>query len=87
MPKVHKLTEALQQAGSGKKHALLGNGFSRACRNDIFAYDKLFERADFTNLSISALIAFDILDSSDFEVVMESLISAAKLVRVFAKIK
>lgn len=87
MPKVHKLAQALQLSGSGKKHVLLGNGFSRACRNDIFAYDKLFERADFTSLSKSARKAFDILDTTDFEVVMESLKAAAKLVRVYAKKK
>ena len=28
-----------------KVHVLLGNGFSRACREDIFAYGSLFERA------------------------------------------
>ena len=39
--------EALEAATDGKKHVLLGNGFSRALRNDIFAYDALFQRADF----------------------------------------
>jgi len=27
----------------GKKHLLLGNGFSIACKPDIFAYGSLFE--------------------------------------------
>lgn len=85
MPDVLQLQDALQQVGSNRKHLLLGNGFSRACRNDIFAYDKLFERADFSKLSASARKAFDVLDTTDFEVVMESMKAAAKLVRLYAK--
>jgi len=46
-----------------KRHLLLGNGFSIACRPDIFIYGKLFEQADFSNLSLSAKKAFDALDT------------------------
>ena len=35
----------------GHVHALLGNGFSRACRDDIFSYGALFDRADFEGLA------------------------------------
>jgi hypothetical protein len=38
---------------NGKPHVLLGNGFSIACRPDIFVYGKLFEQADFSKLSPS----------------------------------
>ena len=31
--------KALKKGTPGKMHLLLGNGFSRACRDDIFAYD------------------------------------------------
>src|SRR5437763_1749617 len=55
------------------KHLFLGNGFSRALHEDIFAYDALFERADFTELSITARNAFDVLATRDFEVVMRAL--------------
>lgn len=65
------------------KHALLGNGFSRACRNDIFAYEKLFEQADFTRLSAFARQAFDALGTTDFELVMEALKRAAVLLRLY----
>jgi len=44
-----------------KRHAFLGNGFSIACRPDIFVYGKLFEQADFSKLSMSARKAFDAL--------------------------
>ena len=37
-------------AGFPKRHLLLGNGFSRALRNDIFSYDALFDRAEFSTL-------------------------------------
>lgn len=69
--------------GVTPKHALLGNGFSRACRNDIFAYGKLFEQADFSRLSASARQAFDALGTTDFEVVMEALKRAALLLRLY----
>ncbi len=78
--------EALKIAGAigTKKHLLLGNGFSRACRDDIFAYGKLFERADFKKLSKEAYKAFDVLQTTDFEVVMEALRNAAFLVDLYA---
>ena len=65
-------------------HVLLGNGFSRACRNDIFDYGALFDRADFNHLSPLAREAFGILGTRDFEVVMRALKDAAKLIRLYA---
>ena len=65
-------------------HVLLGNGFSRACQNDIFAYDALFDRADFNSLSPLARESFNVLATRDFEIVMRALRDAAKLLRVYA---
>src|SRR5207302_9507396 len=65
------------------KHILLGNGFSMACRSDIFAYGKLFERANFSNLSPNAQLAFERLVTTDFEVVMRALKSAATLLEFY----
>ena len=65
-------------------HLLLGNGFSRACRDDVFNYGALFERADFNSLSPLAREAFGILSTTDFEVVMRALKSAAQLLRAYA---
>lgn len=56
-----------------RKHALLGNGFSIACRPDIFLYGKLFEQADFSKLSPSAQKAFEALNTQDFEKVIKTL--------------
>lgn len=75
--------EALS-ASRGKRHLFLGNGFSRALRNDIFAYDALFKQADFSGLSTNARKAFEVLNTTDFETVMRALRDAEKLVALYA---
>ncbi|MFA5183556.1 MAG: DUF4917 family protein, partial [Syntrophales bacterium] len=62
---------------------MLGNGFSIACRPDIFVYGKLFERADFSKLSQFARNVFDALETTDFEKVIKSLRSAEKILSVY----
>jgi hypothetical protein len=62
---------------------LLGNGFSRACRDDIFAYGALFDRADFGRLSANAKRAFEKLQTTDFEVVIRALRNAAILCELY----
>jgi hypothetical protein len=64
-------------------HVLLGNGFSRAFRDDIFAYNALFDRADFAQLSPSARKAFDVLGTSDFETVIRALRRGADLLHLY----
>jgi len=78
--------QALSKASDGlkKPHLLLGNGFSRACKDDIFAYDALFDRADFRDLSQFCRQAFESLKTTDFEVVMRALRMAVQLVRLYA---
>lgn len=56
-----------------KRHLLLGNGFSIACRADIFQYSTLFERADFQNLSLGARAAFETFRTQDFERIIKAL--------------
>ncbi len=68
---------------AGHVHALLGNGFSRACRDDIFSYGALFDRADFSELSGYCRDAFAALGSTDFEVVIKALKSAAILLSTY----
>jgi len=80
--KVLTFDSALKQA-KGKRHLLLGNGFSRACRDDVFSYSSLFERADFKKLSKPARKAFDILETTNFETVMSALRTASKLVSLY----
>lgn len=66
-------------AGYSKRHLLLGNGFSIACRPDIFRYDKLFEQADFSALPESARSSFSELHTTDFERVIKALRDSADL--------
>ncbi len=65
------------------RHLLLGNGFSRACRNDLFAYDALFERAR-DRLVPRVMSAFDALDTTDFEKVMRALRQTELLVKAYS---
>ena len=67
-----------------KRHILLGNGFSRACREDIFSYDALFDSADFSYLSGEVKKAFSSLGTTDFEVVMRALKTTATLVEIYS---
>lgn len=68
---------------SENKSLLLGNGFSRACRNDLFAYDALFEKAK-DQLSSTLLNAFEALGTTDFEKVMRTLEQAEVLVKAYS---
>ncbi|TCD17615.1 DUF4917 family protein [Pedobacter psychrodurus] len=77
--------EALRDAkGFNRKHLLTGNGFSIACRSDIFRYDTLYEQADFSKLSFNVKKVFEVLNTKDFEIVMRNLIGAAKILAVYA---
>lgn len=66
-----------------KRHLLLGNGFSIACRPDIFRYGKLFEQADFSALSDSAKSAFSVLHTTDFERVIKALRDSAAIAALY----
>ncbi|MCG8671531.1 MAG: DUF4917 family protein [Pseudomonadales bacterium] len=77
-------TQAIDQSQKyTKRHALLGNGFSISCRPDIFVYGKLFERADFSDLSPSAKLAFEALDTQDFEKVIKVLRDASAVLTAY----
>jgi hypothetical protein len=81
---VIQFAEALKKsADRNQRHLLLGNGFSIACRNDIFNYRRLLEQADFT-AAPSARGAFDKLDTSDFERVVRALRDFSNLASLYA---
>lgn len=64
------------------RNLLLGNGFSIACRPDIFTYHSLFEQTDFTATpELAALFAS--LDSRDFELVIRTLNNAERVLEVY----
>lgn len=86
MTDVLAFQQALARTKEAKKpHVLLGNGFSIACRADIFQYGNLFGRADFKNLPDTARAAFQALKTTDFEIVMRAMRQAAELAGVYAK--
>jgi len=65
-----------------KRHLLLGNGFSIACRADIFHYGSLYAQADFSGaLEVEAV--FTALGTKDFEAVIRTLESAATILPAY----
>lgn len=78
--------QALDQSSHAKaRHLLTGNGFSIACRPNIFLYKKLFEQADFTKLSKAAREVFTALNTQDFEKVIKALRDSAIVWPVYSK--
>lgn len=61
-----------------KRHLLLGNGFSIACREDIFHYGALFAQADFSAVP-EVVAVFEALGSQDFEAAIRALEHASKV--------
>lgn len=80
--KVLNFKAALKQS-QGKRHLLLGNGFSLAFKADLFSYSSLFARADFRSLSKNARRTFDVLNTTNFEEVMNALRKAARLIKLY----
>jgi hypothetical protein len=81
--KLKTFEECILESNQGKRHIFLGNGFSRACRNSIFSYDSLFDAAAWGSDGKKLKSAFDILDTRDFEQVMEVLEQSAQLGEVY----
>jgi len=81
--KLFSFSKALDEA-KGKKKLLLGNGFSQACRKDIFSYGSLFDKAKFDELSKNARTAFDTMGTTNFEAVIKALKDASLLVKVYS---
>lgn len=65
-----------------KRHLLLGNGFSIACRPDIFHYGSLFGRAAFGSRKELTQV-FNQLRTQDFEVAIRTLNGAAQISPIY----
>jgi hypothetical protein len=75
--------EAIQDsARCAKRHLILGNGFSIACRADIFHYASLFAQADFSIVPEVAHV-FDALGTQDFEVAIHALENTARIMPAY----
>ena len=80
-----KFEEVSAYTSGPKINLLLGNGFSRACRNDLFSYTALFDAAKEQGLLDDHLLeTFDILGTDDFEIVMRALDDSARVYSVYA---
>jgi hypothetical protein len=66
----------------GKRHLLLGNGFSIACKPDIFSYTSLFVEAK-KKMSKELVAVFAAIQTQDFERVIRSLLDAASILGVY----
>jgi len=73
--------DAINKA-NGKKHILLGNGFSIALRPDIFSYASLFGNADFSNAPHIPQL-FEAYGSKDFEAIIRLLVDMAKILSAY----
>lgn len=77
--------EAIEHSAQFKKrHLLLGNGFSIACRPKIFTYGSLFEQADFSSAPRLPAV-FDAVGTTDFEHIIKMLEDASRVVPVYSK--
>ena len=75
---------AASEEGPGLRHLLLGNGFSMAYDYSSFAYGRLVEEADFSQISVDAQEIFRVLGTADFEKIIEALRLAALLLELYA---
>ena len=78
MPVVSFADAIGDSAQFSKRHLLLGNGFSIACRADIFHYGSLFAQADFSAVP-EVIAVFEALETQDFEAAIRALEIAAAI--------
>lgn len=84
MIKIISFNQAITDSAQfSKRHLLLGNGFSIACRPDIFHYGSLFDQADFLGIPRAKQV-FEALGTQDFELAIQALESGAKTIPVYA---
>jgi hypothetical protein len=62
---------------------LFGNGFSRAL-DDCFAYEDLFQAADFGDMDTTVRRLFQVLDTADFEHVVRGILECGRLCTILA---
>lgn len=76
--------EALESVEEGAKPSiLLGNGFSRAWRNDIFNYANLLDAANFLDRDQQIRDLFQRCGTYDFEAVMRSFVAAKTVLEAY----
>lgn len=74
--------EAIKDSGELTRHLILGNGFSIGCFPDIFKYSSLLENTDFNDKQ-ELYKAFQKFETEDFEAMIKTLDSTAKLLPIY----
>ena len=84
MPAVNVISfrDALDRTNTGKRHLLLGNGFSIALKPDIFTYEALYNDANFESVPHAEAI-FDALGTRDFESVIKVLVDMSQVLTAY----
>lgn len=83
MTKIFTFEQAIEDSdGYSKRHLMLGNGFSIACRADIFHYGSLFAQADFSKTP-EAQAVFEALGIQDFEIAIRALENASRILPAY----
>jgi hypothetical protein len=86
MPDIISFEDALRKTRGERRHVLLGNGFSIALFPGRFSYKSLLEEAKGAGLFEEypeLQKAFEILKTTDFEVVLEALIHMRRLLHLY----
>jgi Domain of unknown function (DUF4917) len=83
MTKLLSFEDAIKDSADfSKRHLILGNGFSIACRADIFHYASLFSQADFSNVP-EVQTVFEALGTQDFEIAIRALENASRILPAY----
>jgi hypothetical protein len=82
MPEILPYQEVLNETEGEIRHLLLGNGFSIDCKADLFRYDRLFDRADFTGREHLRDV-FRLLGTTNFETAIRALRSFSALIGIY----
>jgi len=85
MPGVNILSFQRALGMSGSPHLLLGNGFSIACKRDIFLYRALLAEAGLEAKCPAARKVFDVFGTTDFEAIIQKLEDTAKIIPLYDK--
>ena len=80
--KVISFADALNRSNTGKRHLLLGNGFSIAFKPNIFTYEALYKDANFESVP-HAKVIFDALETRDFESVIKVLVDTSQVLTTY----
>jgi hypothetical protein len=77
LTQIKSFDDCIAIAGNGKKHLMLGNGFSVALFPKIFNYKRLAENIESERIKL----LFEAIDTHDFEFVMRRLLETEEIVK------